>query len=316
MTYSKNSLVEAADYNSLATSFNNIWGTGLGNKGLGQSTVLPSVSTNATVSSTEWTNLANGVAKLGNHQGSILTSLPTFSTGNIITYVAALQTNLTTLNTNAGWAAAQGTTTLTKTETTTSWNTSLTFTQTITFDSGDKARYFFNAGGQIVIQPNISTTSTAQGSVFFRNLAQLCGSWVISGTGGKIVGSTYTPFTKIGGTAAPASINTNLGYYGLTTSYQKAIKIMADGSFGGTSTGFGNYGTNSFIELNVKSNGTQGINNDAGNVITVQVIFDEIPNGLLVSGTSSVTCLIKPPSISYVANTWGTVFVEGSVTGS
>lgn len=316
MTYAQNSLVEASDYNTLASSFNNLWGTGTGNKGLGQSGLLSSVQQLAKVSKTEWTNLANAITKLGNQQGSVLTSLPTFNTGDIIKYVSALQTNLSTLNSNAGWAQVQGTTSTTTTQTTAAWDNSLTFTQTITFGSGDQARYFFNAGGQIVVQPNITISNTAPGSVFFKNLVQLCGSWVISGAGGKIVGSTYTPFTKIGGTTSPASINTNLGYYSLTSSYQQAIKILYDGSFAGASTNFGNYGTNSFIEMNVKSNGTQGINNDAGSVITIQVIFDEIPNGLTVTGTTSVNCLIKPPSLSYITGTWGTVTVNGTVTGS
>lgn len=316
MTYAKNSLIEASDYNTLATSYNNLWGVGLGNKGLGQTTTLSTVQQLAKVTKTEWTNLANAIVNLGGQQGSVLTALPAFNTGDIITYVAGLQTNLTTLNSNAGWAQYQGSSNTTTTQTTTTWNNSLTFTQTITFGSGDQARYFFNSGGQIVIQPTVATSSTDPGSVFFKNLAQICGSWVISGEGGKIVGSTYTPFTKIGGTANPAAINTSLGYYGLTTNYQQAVKIVYDGSFTGGTTGGGNYGTNSFISLSIKSNGAQGINNDNGSVITVQVVFDEMPNGLNVTGTSSVACIIKPPSISYIKNTWGTVAVSGSVTGS
>ena len=73
----------------------------------------------------------------------------------------------------------------------------MTVTQTITFESGDKARYFFNAGGQIILQPKFTGFDSKLGATVFTNLATSAGTWVISGLGGQIVGTIYTPFTKI-----------------------------------------------------------------------------------------------------------------------
>ncbi len=318
MTYAQNSLVEAADYNNLRTTYNNLWGVGSGSYGLGQATTLNSVAVDSSVTYSEWQALGNGISNLGSHQQSVLTKLPAFNRGDLIAYTSALGSNLTTLNNNRGWARAQGNTlTPVTTQTTSTWNNALTFTQTVTFQSVDRARYFFNAGGQIIIQPVFSSSSGTVGATFFSRLAALCGSWIISGVGGTIAGTTYTPFTKSGGTASvsPSNINTSLGYYGLTTSYQQAIKILSDGTIPSSSIG-GSYGTGSYIQLNVKTDGATGSNSGNGSVLSFQTIWDEVPNGLDVIGTTSVQCIIKLPSTSFITSTWGTISVSGTVTGS
>lgn len=314
MTYAQYNSVEASDYNSLVNSFNSVWGVGLGSSGLGQ-TQLSTISGNPVVSSTQWSGLANSIANLGKHQQSVINSMPTFGTGTLIEYVAALQNNLTTVITNKSWASAQSTSQSTLTSTSTQWSNSMTVTQTITFESGDKARYFFNAGGQIILQPKFTGFDSKLGATVFTNLATSAGTWVISGLGGQIVGTIYTPFTKIGGTSyLGTSIDTTLGYYNLSTSYQQAAIIYTGGSIY-SSTNFGNY-LNSYIKLNLKTNGTQGISNDNGTVITAETIFDEVPNGITVSGSTAVMCTIKPPSTSNLVNTWGNVTVAGTVSGS
>jgi hypothetical protein len=312
MTYSANSLIEATDYNTLVGAYNTLWGTGLGSTGLGQTTTLSEVLQESSVLNTEWKNLAAGITNLGVFQGSVVASLPAFNKGDLIAYVAGLQTSLTTLNANKGSAAEQGTMIVNSTETTSSWSNSLTFTQTVTFASGDSARYFFNAGGQIVIQPSMVNSNQATGSVFFNRLATQCGSWVISGLGGKIVGTTYTPFTKLGGRSnvSPSNINTTLGYYNLTTNYQEAVKIFSDDTFGGA------YSSGSYINLSIKTDGPDGINNDNGSTLTFRIVFDEVPNGLTVSGTTKVSCFVKPPRNLYIRNTWGNISFAGTVTGS
>lgn len=317
MTYSKNSLIEASDYNTLRNSVNNLWGTGSGSSGLGQSSTLPAVSESARVSNTEWKSLANRITTMGEHQGSVLTTLPAFNAGDLIEYVQAVETNLSTIANQRGFAAAQGTTSETKTTTTSTWSNSLTFTHTVSFASGDAARYFFNAGGQILIVPSVISTSTGIGTSLFRSLSQLSGTLVLSGIGGKIADTTYTPFTKIGGRSSMASgdYNTNLGYYALTTSFEQAVKITADSTVN-ASTGYGNYAPGSFITLDIKSNGTQGSNGDTGSVLTFRTIMDEVPNGLPVIGTTQVACYVKPPSNGNITNTWGTVTVTGIVSGS
>jgi hypothetical protein len=80
----------------------------------------------------------------------------------------------------------------------------------------------------------------------------------------------------------------------------------------GTPAGY----TTSFINVLVKSNGTQGSNGDAGSVITIYSVWDEIPNGLTVTAGSAVTLTAQAPESTNIANTWGTITLAGTVSGS
>ena len=70
------------------------------------------------------------------------------------------------------------------------------------------------------------------------------------------------------------------------------------------------------INIFVKTNGTVGSNGDKGNIITIYTVWDEIPNGLTVSTGSATTVTIRPPEVTYLANSWGTPTIGGTVTGS
>jgi hypothetical protein len=124
-----------------------------------------------------------------------------------------------------------------------------------------------------------------------------------------IVGTSYTGFKKVGGGGnSPTTNDTTKGYFAQTSSNANVFLQTA-------STGPSGY-LSTFINLLTKTNGTQGSNGDAGSVITFSTVWDEIPNGLTVSTGSAVTLTVKPPETTYLANTWGTISLAGSVTGS
>ena len=129
----------------------------------------------------------------------------------------------------------------------------------------------------------------------------------VSGTA-NIAGTSYNGITRVGGGGNAPTIGTNSGYYALTTSNANVYYQTA-------STGPSGYlSTN--INIFIKSNGTVGTNGDVGNVITITTVWDEIPDGLTV-GTGSVTTLtVRPPEVTNLANTWGTISLAGSVTQS
>jgi hypothetical protein len=81
------------------------------------------------------------------------------------------------------------------------------------------------------------------------------------------------------------------------------------------STGPSGY-LSTFIRVIAKSNGTQGSNGDAGSVITLYTVWDEVPDGLTVGTGSTTTVTAVAPESTYVANTWGTISVTGTVAGS
>jgi hypothetical protein len=116
---------------------------------------------------------------------------------------------------------------------------------------------------------------------------------------------SYNGITKVGGGGNAPTIGTNSGYYAMTTANANVFYQTA-------STGPSGYlSTN--INIFIKSNGTQGSNSDAGSVITIYTVWDEIPNGLVVSTGSAVTVTAQAPEVTNLGNTWGTITLAGSV---
>jgi len=321
MTYQQYDRIDASDYNtfvgnavvgiSTANTLNTVWGIGSGRSGYGQAAV-PQVAQFATVQATDWANLINRTSSAASHQGTAITALTAPVSGTRIDYLSALSTNLTSIFTSRNNAAAQGATPVVSAITNnTIWSSALTFTHIITFQSADQARYFFNAGGQIRLQFEHPTGTGV--NALFSSLATACGTVVLSApTSGTvtIAGISFNGVTKIGGSGS-ATTSPNVGYYGLTTTNQEVFKQLASGSPAGY--------TGSFISVNVRSNGTQGVNGDAGSTITITTLWDEVPDGgttLRASVGTKTTCSAVYPSTGFLQNSWGTVTITGSVTGS
>jgi len=317
MTYQVGGLVQAQDYNTLvggnptatANTLNATWATGSAAAGYGQSAEA-NVAVDGSVAASNWAGLVTKTANAATHQGSSISSVSAPVTGGVVTFLSAIPTNLQTIYTNRLNAASQSGTTANTVTRSTTWSQALTFTHTASFATGDQARYFFNAGGQIKM--TVSHANNAAGiNLLFNNLASNVGTVVMSAPSSgtiTVVGTSYTGITKIGGGGNSPTISTNNGYYALTTSNANVFTQTA-------STGPSGY-LSSFIRFIVRSNGTVGVNSDRGNVITIHTIWDEIPDGLVV-GTGSVTTLtIVPPETTNIANTWGAITLTGNVTGS
>jgi hypothetical protein len=232
MTYSVGGLIQATDYNGFASTtsganVNDIWSTGSGDKGYGQS-ALATVSAAGTVTATQWAGLVNNIAAMGNHTGTSITARSAPVTGDTITILAALNTDLTNITGDRGNAVASGTevgtfsgTTSKTTGTgsgTAAWT--ITFTHTLTFASANAARYFFNAGGICKLQygktstgtdhdPDWNTLAGQTGNIFFTGR--------VASTTNTIAGQAYTGTTRIGGTGGTeTTLATTTGFYNLT----------------------------------------------------------------------------------------------------
>ena len=273
MSYAQNGLIQATDYNTLvgvspsstANTLNTVWAVGASTAGYGQ-TALAQVSAGDVITAAQWANLINTTANAGSHQGTSLTSITAPATGGTVTYLSALPTNVQSIYTGRNNASAQGSTTSNTATYGSTWASALTFTHTVTFASGDAARYFFNAGGQIKI-----TMSHPAGSginALFNSLATACGTIVQSApTSGTvtIASTSYNGISKVGGSGS-ATLGTNTGYYALTTANAQVFSQTA-------TTGPAGY-LSTFISVNIKSNGTQGSNGDTGSVITIYTLWD------------------------------------------
>lgn len=317
MSYAQFGLIEATDFNTLvggnptttSNTLNAVWAVGGSTAGYGQ-TAVANVSAGQTVaSSAQWNSLVANTASAASHQGSSITSVAAPVSGGTITYLSAIPSNLTTIYSNRRNAATQGSTSANTATRGTSWQTALTFTHTVTFASGDAARYFFNAGGQIKI--TCSHPSGTGINLLWSDLASNVGTVVMSSPSSgtvSIAGGTYSGITKVGGGGSSPTIDANKGYFALTTANATAFTQTA-------STGPSGY-LSSFIRCIVKSNGAQGANGDAGSIITIYTIWDEVPNDLVVSSGTAVTCTVQNPETTYLSASWGTPTIAGSVSGS
>lgn len=317
MTYAQFGTVQASDYNTLvggnptttANTLNATWSTGGSTAGYGQ-TALANVSAGNSVTASQWASLVANTASAATHQGSSITSVTAPSAGNTITYLSAIPTNLTTIYSNRLNAASQGSTSANTATFGTTWNDALVFTHTATFANGDAARYFFNSGGQLKM--TVAHANSASGiNLLFNNLASNIGTVAMSApTSGTITiaSTSYNGITKIGGGGSTPTIDSTKGYYGLTTSNANAFTQTAGSGYVGYNA--------SFVRFIVKSNGTQGANGDAGSVVTIYTVWDEVPNGLTVGSGTATTLTLVPPETTNIANSWGAVTLAGTVTGS
>jgi len=316
MAYEQYGLISYTDFNNFAGATNSITantlnavlGVGSGNSGYGQSTVT-NVAQYATVSASDWASLINKMTSTASHQGTAITALTAPTAGDRINYLSALSTNLSSIYTRRNSASSQGGSAATITTNATAWSSAITFTHTVSFANADAVRYFFNAGGQIAITLEHPTGTGI--NTMFNSMATAAGTIVLSAPSSgnvSIAGTTYNGVTKIGGSGTSSTVNTNVGYYALTTANQEIFRQASSSAPSGY--------TSSYISINVRSNGTQGTNADRGTVLTITTLWDEVPNGLLVSSGTKTTVTVRYPSSSYLSPSWGTVGVTGSVSGS
>jgi hypothetical protein len=331
MTYSVGGLIQATDYNGFVSTtaganVNDIWSTGSGDKGYGQS-AISTVAAGGTVTATQWASLVNTISSMASHTGTTITSRSAPVAGNTIQILSNLNTDLTNITNNRGNAVANGTQyatwsgSVSKTTSTGSGSASwvMTFTHVITWASADAARYFFNAGGRIKVDIGKSSTGTEADTEWNDLASTLCGDiYITGGTATQtIAGTAYTGTTKIGGTGSPTILATTTGWFDLTTGITSLYQQFAD-----TAPYTGQYillqartaGSGTQLQLDTTWYDPGG--SGAGST-------DQITGGTATSSGSTTitgtapTVLVTyfPPSTTYLTSaSWGTPTIAASVT--
>ena len=328
MTYTVGGLIQAADYNGFvndsANNINAIWSTGSSDKGYGQ-TSIGSVSVGGVVTATQWASLVNTLSNIGSHQGTSITSRTAPVAGNVIAILSNVATDINNLTTSRGNATASGsqygifTGTVSKTSSTGSGSTpwTITFTHTITWDSANAARYFFNAGGRIKWETNKSSTGTEADEEWNDLASTLVGDiFITGGTATQtIAGTAYTGTTKSGGTGTPDTLLTTTGWYDLSTSDTLIYRQYADTA---------PY-TGQFIAINAKTAGagTQLVltttwvdpgNSPAGSTDVISGGTATTSPATSITGTAPTTLVTYfPPSSTYLSASWGTPTIAATV---
>ena len=310
MAYTSGGTIEAWDYNRLTWGANSqtytgtvnnlaaIWGVGNGPRGYGQdATAMTTVSAGSTVTATQWATFIQRLNLALGHQSGAAARLASGSNIGIVagaTIQAFANANIAveTVTTNANLWTAQGSTTvgtpIYQTLSVADFSAyTLVWNRTITFASGDAARYFFNAGGQInwafvAYNLNGTTRSGTAVTLFATNLG-----------GGNIRGVNGTAITGAGGTVGT---NTGRGYWQLTSSPQLAASITSTtATYGGT-----------VANINIRTNGTQGSNGDVGSVITLQLGYTSAQEGgnfnSAISANIGLRVDVVMPETTYLAS--------------
>ena len=330
MTYSVGGLIQAVDYNAFAAGRTNpIWGSGSTDEGYGQSTTLSTVAVGGDVTAVQWANLNNRIASMASHQGTTITSRTNPVATDIIAIQAGIDTDLTNCTTNRGNAVASGTTSNTwsgdidKITATGSGQAAwtITFTHTITFGSANEARYFWNAGG--LVRLDMSKTSGAVGgtdsdpdwNAFVATVGTLYVSGRVNGAAQSIAGTSYTGFTRVGGSGTPSPNATTTGWYSLTGGAAATTLFQLNST---TSPYTGNYirvtaavnagRTTLTLVTTWVSTGSSG----AGTSANISGGTDTNAPFSVFGTAPAVLCRFVPPSTNFLTNTWGTPTVAAS----
>lgn len=336
MTYSQGQLIQAADYNGFANdsanNLGNIWGTGSGDKGWGQ-TPISNVSIAGTVTALQWATLVANLATAGQQTNVTLTSRTQPQVGNTISILANVAADINTVTGARGNAAVQGAISTTwtgnaaKTSATGSGGTAwtITWTQTVTFANANAARYFWNGGGLVRIDYSKSSTGTdadADWNTFVSKAGQIYISGRVNGNTQSIGGTNYTGTTRLNGTGATqTTLATTTGWYNLTPgAAATSIFQLTDDAASYT----GDYiQTTAAVSagstvLTLVTTWVAAVKSGAGQTTNISGGGDTA-SPFTSFGTAPCTLVrVYPPAISgsggYLANSWGTISIASSVT--
>lgn len=331
MTYSSGGLIQATDYNTFVSTgspnINNIWSTGSTDSGWGQ-TAVGTVSTGGTVTATQWASLVNTLASMGSQTNTTITARTAPTAGQTISVLAAVATDISSINTNRGNAAAVGSAYATWTGSiakttgtgtgTNAWT--ITWTQTVTFPSADQARYFWNAGGRVIL--NMSKTSTGTDNdpdwnTFVGKVGDLSFVGRVNGAAQTLAGTVFTGTTRSGGTGGTqTTLATTTGWYSLTAGAAATTIFQLNDDVspytGDTIivTAAKNAGS-TVLTLTTTWNSTSRAG--AGQSTNISGGTDTTSSFTSFGTAPAVLLRYVPPSTTYLTNSWGTPTIASSV---
>jgi hypothetical protein len=320
MTYASGQLITTTEYNTFvqggdaATAnvacINNIWGTGYGSVGYGQGTTLSAVSSQGTITATQWASLFARVNSIITHQTNTTPNFVQPTAGTIVSANATVNTNITNGYNNAATFGSLGTTTtgsnFTATctvATTTSANT-FSITRTVTFASADQARYFFNAGGQLTFAVTATNNDGTSRSGDLVTLAQTnLATFSRFSSAGSGTTTSATGGTGRSGTGGTANTNaTNIGYYQLTASPQTLVSLTS------TTSAY----TSDTAVLTV-TGGAGTSTGGRGAVVTFTLTMTSAARSSSFNQSIGVTYTtrvdIVNPETTNLSNSWGTITI-------
>ena len=263
-------LITDVEYNTIRSKIINVMSTGSGNSGYGQTTFSSNVATGNTVTKAQWDALRYDIYNALIHQTGSAPTITQVAVGDVIRYGAShpntqydTLANTATINRfdlGTGQFVTEG---LGSQTSSASWYQSVSCTATVTFNTAEQARFFFNSGGKIRFNSSRTGGSSVQQNTAWSNLLASVG------------------------TQAFGAVTPTVNFYNLTSTYQQFYSLTASSP----------YSANEF-KLEAMSNVA---NNSAGtaNVLTFRITWTDgyydpgpepsPPPGDLVDGTLAIT---------------------------
>lgn len=212
------------DYNEIQTKVALVMGTGSGNFGYGQNLFSSQAATNSTVTVTQWKSLRDDILRarqhqLGGDQGNLLPQVTVSDEVSEATRAAYLELSNVISESQNRLATPPATESNTVNlipayQRATPWNGEMTQTVTVTFPDSDAARFFFNTGSKILINPvylpSFGSAKDDNWKLMFDHIATVT------------FNHTETAFTGAG----PAT-GTSIGWYDLTTTDQQIFEKVS-----------------------------------------------------------------------------------------
>jgi hypothetical protein len=245
MSYVTSDTIQATDYNNTllggtgpAYGINYIMGTGATSYGLGQTT-LSNVAVIDIITATQWNSLFSAMTNIANHTNDTLTSTDLKAVGDTIAAKAALQTDLNTLaaSVNNGCPNATALTTNSAVVTVTSgsarWQGSHTAEISVTFASANNMRYFFNAGGKLIVRAARTALANTGGGANATsiNTKESQMDTLISAVGNLSIKSRSSSRSGSGQTVSTNGLSN--GFYTLNTGYTTILKLTNASTYSG-----------------------------------------------------------------------------------
>ena len=309
MTYASGGLIQASDFNTFngpstgsAASVNQVWATGNGDCGYGQSSPGANVSVGGTVAATDWATLINHLNTIYSHQAGSTSGISAPTAGSTISYLSTLNSSISTAYTNRLNYTGSGSGTTTTSAKTVNIVASAgaagsgSISWTIAWPSVDQARYFFNAGGNyyIFFSSFTNTGGTSRGSSIL-TLAQT------NYNSKRVYSHTMGARAGTGGTVNTDT--TNAGYYEITGSATDYCKITSSGYYSGD-----------YVSLTINNSGGAGSygGNGSSHVISFNAYSSTTGSTQpsdSIDVTLGMTLALVYPNTTYLSASWGTATI-------
>lgn len=342
----KTVVMDGVNVNAEVPTINGVLGEGYGDVGWGQPT-LDYVAPGDTVTAAQWNSAIQAMNRMSSHLPELFA---TSGVGNldavaqydvikynkgIESYNSIITSYIDTFYNNRLSAGSQeATTTTTATVPDMGYNPVAIFKFKVKFQHGNKARYFFNAGGQLKIEFQYPSGTNAADNAFsalgtntgvlyisapktgyvYLNTNTLPKQTLTTYTGRKFTGVTLvTPNSQFVYTPTGKTVKTlreNHGYHAHTTTPTVILKRTAEDMSITKGTAY----KDSHIEIYSSSNGTQGSLGDSGNELYFDIHWKKIGGALPITGAVITKLSVVYPSTAYLTNTWGTPTVTYTTT--